>query len=245
MGKINGCLKCIFVFFNVLFAIVGFGLIYGLLQTSTHKEEFSSLDLPDMIWGWLFAIGVLGISSLGIFATCCESIIGLKLFASFMGIGMIIMFYGGINVATGRNEIETALQNELQKANIREEVIRSMVEKIQSNFHCCGIRNATDWGNNIPDSCECISSNTGSAMNGRSNSLRCKSKPQGTSGPHEIYEQPCYDIILELLNLFFNILFGFFFGFAVIALLGLLITICMINQVKSDDSRGSMYLRKY
>lgn len=30
-------------------------------------------------------------------------------------------------------QIETALQNELQKANIREEVIRSMVEKIQSN----------------------------------------------------------------------------------------------------------------
>lgn len=245
MGKINGCLKCIFVFFNVLFAIFGALLIYGLLQTSTYKEDISSLDLPGLIWGWLFVIGVLGVSSLGIFATCCESIIGLKLFASFMGIGMIIMFYAGINVARERNEIETAFRDELQRANLREEVIRSMVEEIQSNFHCCGIRSATDWGDNIPDSCECISSNPGYVTYGGSNSLRCKSKPQEIRGPDEIYEQSCYDIILELLNLGFNILFGFVFGFAIIALLGLLIAICMINQVKSDNSRESMYLRKY
>ncbi|CAI5636541.1 tetraspanin-6-like [Oreochromis niloticus] len=240
MGKINGCLKCIFVFFNVLFAIFGALLIYGLLQTSaSYKGEFSSLNVPGLIF-WVFAICFFGVSSLGIFATCCESIIGLKLFASFMGIGMIIMLYCGITVARRRHEIETAFRDELQRANLREEVLRSMVEGIQSNFHCCGLTSPGDWVYEIPDSCKCSNGRYGGS--GDFGSPRCQSKPQGIRGPDEIYEQPC---IIELLNLGFNILFGFFFGFAIIALLGLLIAICMINQIKSDNSRESMYLRKY
>ncbi|XP_042367060.1 tetraspanin-17-like [Plectropomus leopardus] len=238
MGKINGCLKCLFIFFNVLFAILGCLLIFGAVKASAYSHQMATVGGPSLGWSWVFAIGVLGISCLGIYAGCSEKALALKIFAGFMGVGMVIMLIFGIIIAVTRNKIKNGFDSassELSKSFMEDEEMRLLLEGLQETAQCCGVVSASDWGNNIPSSCDCKSPYgplTGLGMSG------CKAKPQDASGPEQIYRQTCSDFIFIWLDLVFKIAMGFFFGFAVTALLGLLVTLLMIYQVKRHDGSG-------
>lgn len=240
MGKINGCIKCIFIFFNVLFMILGCVLIYGAVRATAVTVQMSSFGMPGLGWAWVFAIGVLGVSSLGIYAACSEKALALKIFAGFMGIGMIIMMIFGIVVAVKRNQIKTifySASSELVEPYMKEQSLRDVLEAVQQSAKCCGIVSANDWGEEIPISCECSPSDLGYGS--------CKSRPQGTRGPQKVFAQSCGDFMFSWVDIFFKILLGFFFGFAVTALLGLLITIFMIHQVQRNDTGGGIAMKGY
>ncbi|XP_041833568.1 tetraspanin-8-like [Melanotaenia boesemani] len=234
MGKINGCLKCLFIFFNVLFAIIGCVLMYLAVKATALTLSISSFGGPGLGWLWVIAIGVLGISCLGIFAAASEKLLILKIFAGFMGLGMIIMLIFGIVMAVIRNKVSEgfkAASNEYAKPIMENEESRAMIEALQGPGQCCGISSAEDWGTAIPDSCECKSS-PGFFVPG------CKPLPQGHTGPSLIFSQTCGDVIFSILDIVFKICLGILFGFAVTALLGLLITLLMIHQVNRHDGAG-------
>lgn len=240
MGKINTCLKCLFIFFNVLFAIIGCILVFGAIKSSTYSSQLSSVGGPSLAWAWVIAIGVLCISSLGIYAGVSEKPLALKIFAGFMGIGMIIMLIFGIVVVVARNTIKQGFDSaseDIAKVFMDNEETQMFIEALQQTYHCCGVASAKDWGNKIPISCECTSYVQGG----------CKAKPAGTSGPNQIYAQTCGQFIYALINFVFEISMGLCFGFAITALLGLLVSLLMIHQVKHHDSEGagSMAMKGY
>ncbi|KAM9845919.1 tetraspanin-8-like [Aulostomus maculatus] len=243
MGKINGCLKCLFIFFNVLFAIVGCLLIFGAVKSSAYSSQMTAVGGPGVGWGWVFAIGVLSISCLGIYAGCSEKEIVLKVFAGFMGVGMIIMLIFGIIIVVTRNKVKenfTSSSSELAKPLLADDGFRALVEGMQQGVQCCGIANAEDWGTNIPESCEC-SGNGGFGSFGTFGDVLgsgCKARPQGTTGPDQIFKQTCGEFIFAWFDLIFQIAMGMFFGFAVTALLGLLVSLLMIHQVRRHDGSG-------
>ncbi|TNN36094.1 integral membrane protein [Liparis tanakae] len=211
MGKINGLLKCLFVFFNVLYAILGCVLIYLVVKSSSYGNQMSTLGGPSMGWGWVFAIGILAIACLGIYAGVSENVYALKTFAGLMVVGMIVMMIFGIIVVVVRNKVKEELDNtssELIKPLMDNKDIRAALEEIQSAARCCGVVSAQDWGNNIPNSCRC-----------RSTSYECEFIPES-----------CSEVIFSWANFFCQIVMGFFFGLAVTALLGLLISILMVHQ---------------
>ncbi|XP_061770366.1 tetraspanin-15-like [Nerophis ophidion] len=237
MGKINGCLKCLFIFFNVVFAIIGCLLIFGVVKASIYSQQLSSLGAPGLAWAWVFAIGMIAISCLGIYAGSSEKSLALKLFAGFMGVGMIIMLIFGIIVVVLRNKVRDnfrSASSEAVKQHMDVEEFRGMLNEIQQSGQCCGLVSAKDWGHDIPASCECKSRNYG--MFGNSG---CSARPQGSRGPNQIYVQTCGDIIITWTDFLFNIVMGFFFGFAVTALLGLLVSLLMVQQVKGQHQGGS------
>ncbi|XP_074482014.1 CD63 antigen-like [Sebastes fasciatus] len=243
MGKINGCLKCLFIFFNVLYAIIGCVLIYGAVKLSIFSSQMAAVGTPGLGWIWVFAIGVLGISSLGIFAACSEKELALKIFAGFMVLGMIIMMIVGIIVVVGRNKFRDNMDQafaEVVKPVMEDEGARAALEAIQQSGRCCGVVNAADWGDKIPDSCDC-------SVGGGSGGYGCKARPQGLQGPDRIYSTTCGEIVFGWINLIFQILMAFFFGFAVTALLGLLVSILMIHQVRRHNSAGgaSIAMKSY
>ncbi|KAL3977065.1 katanin p80 WD40 repeat-containing subunit B1 [Sarotherodon galilaeus] len=251
MGKINGCIKCIFIFFNVVFMILGCVLIYGTVRVTAMSVQMSSFGMPGLGWAWVFAIGVLGVSSLGIYAACSEKALFLKIFAGFMGTGMIIMMIFGIIVAVQRNQIKTIFysgSSEEVEPFMKEKSFRDGLEVIQQSLSCCGIVSVNDWGDDIPDSCACVSSNLGYGGYGGYGgfgSTKCKVKPLGARGPATVYAQSCGDFIFSALDMIFKIALGFCFGFAVTALMGLLITIFMIHQVKHNDTGGDIAMKGY
>ncbi|XP_031152784.1 23 kDa integral membrane protein-like [Sander lucioperca] len=236
MGKINGCIKCLFIFFNVLFAILGCMLMFAAVKASVYSLMFSQLGGPSLVWIWVFAIGVLGISILGIVAACYEKDLILRIFAGFMGLGMIIMLIFGIVVVVARNKVKESFDSaasDLGKTLMNNDESRAILGSIQQSAHCCGLGGSADWGDDIPVSCQCspeVYPSFGAST--------CKAKPQGSRGPDQIYTKGCGEFIFMYVNIFFQICMGFCFGFAVTALLGLLITILMIHQVKRYDSSG-------
>lgn len=241
MGKINGCLKCLFIFFNVVFAIIGCFLIFGVVKATAVSSQLSSLGTPGIGWGWLFAIGVLGISCLGIYAGCSEKAMAFKIFAGFMIAGIIIMMSFGIYVVVTRNKIKNAflsVSSEATQSLMQQESFREYLDGIQSINSCCGLTSAGDWGSVIPDSCECRGGYGGFGGYGGLGGSGCRDRPQGTTGPNQIYNQSCGDYLFYAVDLVFKILMGIFFGFAVTALLGLLISLLMLHQIKRYDGTG-------
>ncbi|XP_039891868.1 tetraspanin-8-like isoform X2 [Simochromis diagramma] len=239
MGKINEPLKRIFVGFNSFFAILGCTLIYLAIQASASGTQMSSIDMPGFVWILVFAIGVLCVSILGIYAASSEKVLALKIFAGFMGIGMITMMIFGIITAVGRNQLKAAFtspSSEEVYTYMKKQEVRSSLQELQQTFKCCGIVSAKDWGDQIPNSCECWSSR----------GYECTSKPQGIRGPDQIYVKSCGEFIFSSMDGYIKISIGFCFGFAVVALLGLLIAIFMIHQVKQNDTAGTVYaMRSY
>ncbi|MEQ2261700.1 hypothetical protein XENORESO_014386 [Xenotaenia resolanae] len=235
MGKINGCLKCVFIFFNVLFAIVGCLLIFAAVKATALAFQMSAFGGPGVGWIWVIAIGIFGISSLGIFAACSEKDLFLKIFAGFMVVGMIIMLIFGTVVAVFRNTMKENYENaskEFAEPIMKNEDSRNMLSTVQEFWQCCGVVSADDWGTEIPSSCECRDTN------GPFGKPECKSKPAGSTGPTQIYSKPCSDTIFYYIDITFKITLGILFGFAITALLGLLISFLMIHQVKRHDSIG-------
>ncbi|KAM4712434.1 tetraspanin-8-like [Anableps anableps] len=235
MGKINGCLKCLFIFFNVLFAIVGCVLIYLAVEVTAVAIQMSAFGGPNVGWIWVIAFGIFGISSLGIFAACSEKVLFLKIFAGFMGIGMIIMLIFGTVVAVLRNKVKDMYQHEAKQFAthiMKDTDSKKMLERIQEIVKCCGVVGADDWGTEIPLSCDCKDTS------GPLGHTTCKSKPMGSTGPAQIYSMTCSDSIFSIADMFFKVSMGFLFGFAVTALMGLLISILMIHQVTRHDSIG-------
>ncbi|RVE56474.1 hypothetical protein OJAV_G00221690 [Oryzias javanicus] len=236
MGKINGCLKCLFIFFNVLFEIIGCFLLYGAIKTLGYSE-ISQFGGPSLAWIWVFAFGFLGISSLGIYAACSENVVALKIFAGFMGAGMIIMIIFGIYVAVVKNQVDDLIHT-VAETILKTDGQKEMIEPLQSTFQCCGILSETDWQGSIPDSCRC-NDIYGSAS-------KCKRKPSGSSGPELIYGEPCANVFKYYINLVFAIALGFYFSFAAIALMGLLISLLMAHQVKQYEGAGAaMPMKSY
>ncbi|XP_030006816.1 tetraspanin-8-like [Sphaeramia orbicularis] len=238
MGKINGCLKCLFIFFNVVFAIIGCILIFGVVKATAVSSQLSTLGTPGIGWGWLFAIGVLSISCLGIYAGCSEKALAFKIFAGFMIAGIIIMMSFGIYVVVVRNKIKNAfliVSSEASQTLMQEDSFRQYLDGMQSVSSCCGLTSADDWGSTIPDSCACSG---GYGQYGIYSGSGCRDKPQGTSGPSQIYIQSCGDFLFFAVDLFCKILMGIFFGFAVSALLGLLMSLLMLHQIKRYDGAG-------
>ncbi|KAK5849404.1 hypothetical protein PBY51_009049 [Eleginops maclovinus] len=244
MGKINGCIKCLFIFFNVLFAILGCILVYGAVKSTPFSHQLTSVGGPSLAWSWVFALGVLALSCMGIAAACAEKELVLKIFAGFMLAGMIIMLIFGIVVVVSRNKLKNSFDTasaEVAKPFMEDEAMQAMLMGIEQAAHCCGVVSSSDWGNKIPDSCACNDQNGGFPL-----SSGCKPKPAGTLGPDQIYQMSCSSAIFGFFDLFFKIGMGLCFGFAVTALLGLLISILMIHQIRRHDSGGSsMAMKSY
>ncbi|KAG8005471.1 Tetraspanin-7 [Nibea albiflora] len=225
MGKMNQCLKRVFIAFNAMFAIFGALMIYGLIRSSTYSHQLSAVGSPSMGWAWVFALGVLGTAGLGIFAGCSEKPLVLKIFAGFMGVGMIVMMIFGIICAAGKQQMKAVFQDDkVAKTLLHDPGMRQMLDHLQAEGQCCGITSASNWGGDIPSSCSCGS---GYMMY---TSPGCKAKPQ-----------TCSKYIFAVLDTVFSIVFGIFFGFAAVALLGLLISLLMLHQIKRHDNAGASF----
>ncbi|XP_047431157.1 tetraspanin-8-like isoform X1 [Mugil cephalus] len=228
MGKINRCLKRVFIIFNSLFVIIGSVLICCTVRLSDYSHEVSGNGVLALVWSWVFGITIIGISSLGISAARSESVFALKTFAGFMGAGLIIMLICGFIVVAKGNELKEAFNMNYRKhidSIMKHEDGRKLLKSLQESDKCCGFMKAEDWGSDIPQSCAC---------NG---TLECKSRP-GTTGPDQIYAKGCREDIFQYIDM---IIIGISFGFSPIALLGLLASLFMIRQIQNHDSSAGEY----
>ncbi|KAG7218725.1 hypothetical protein INR49_019761 [Caranx melampygus] len=96
MGKLYGWLKGLLIFFNVLLIILGCLLIAAVVKATSLNSQMAGLGVSGLGWLWAFIVGIIGISCLGICAGCSEKPLVLKIFAGFIGAGMVIVLICGI-----------------------------------------------------------------------------------------------------------------------------------------------------
>jgi len=229
MGKINGCLKCLFIFFNVLFLILGILIVVAAVKVQEFANLVALLGLPSgwTAWLWVFAIGMLLVSVFGIVAGCLEREIVLKVFAGICVVGILIMLIIGIIIAAKRNQMKNFFEGayEGQSERMADEDFRKKVEdEWQPQWKCCGVRSYKDWEKDIPMSCAC------------SPPANCMDRPADATGPQRIYATSCGQHAWGLFDWLFKIPMGVFFTLASTTLLGLLVSLLMIRMVRRHDS---------
>ncbi|XP_030211255.1 23 kDa integral membrane protein isoform X1 [Gadus morhua] len=227
MGKINGCLKCVFFLLNAMFGIFGGLMIFGLVKAQAVEPQLPSAVGP-WLWAglWVFSLGMLMVSILGETAATTEKTAMLKVFAGLVVAVMIIMMILGIVMASYRNKVKVSFENispDIVGEMMAENNIREILNDAQGPLQCCGFMSYQDWGNSIPGSCKC------------SESTFCTNRPGNLDGPAIIYSRPCFPIASDLLDLALTVSMGVLFGFAVTALLCLKASLLMIRQVRRHN----------
>ena len=225
--------KWIFVFFNLIFAILGILLIaLGSYLVSIGHDFVARAggvdNLPEVVSGTALGGGALIIfcglitfvlAALGVFGGICQARPLLVIFAVGLILIVVIEFIGAVVVflAFGRLDVVDSVSNRMSESLdlYREPPVNSaanlFVDAIQSGFSCCGINSPDNWLNTtffndtrrFPDSC-C----TGASSN-------C------TGRADELHTSGCISAIETLLTTNRN----FAIGVGVIALLILLIEV--------------------
>ncbi|CAL8386639.1 unnamed protein product [Boreogadus saida] len=223
MGKINCCLKCVFVLLNAVFGIFGVLMIIGLVKAQVVEPQLSS-EMGTGSWAglWVFSVGMLLVSILGLTAALTKKTALLKGFAGLMGAIMIIMMILGIVVAYYRNQLKNITPDSMRQM-MADDTVQEGLGNVQGQFQCCGLMSYEDWGNSIPLSCECLEDNM------------CTDRPGHLEGPAKIYSRPCFPIMYDLVVHVLTVSMGVFFGFAVTALLCLGASLLMIGQLRRHD----------
>ncbi|KAI9535754.1 hypothetical protein NQZ68_040874 [Dissostichus eleginoides] len=93
-----------------------------------------------------------------------------------------------------------------------------------SVLQCCGLFSYRDWEDSIPDTCLC---NQAVEREGICQTIFTEHMERKV-----IYEKTCFPIVLQYVLLIADIVIGFFFTLAVLALLGLALSSVMIHQMR-------------
>ncbi|PWA21833.1 hypothetical protein CCH79_00017786, partial [Gambusia affinis] len=161
----------------------------------THQVSgFNGIDLLKV---WVFALIILFIAGLGIYAAIAENNIALKIFAGLTVFMMVIYLVMGV-LFTIYREVITDYFNKSDKELMNLLINGTQSEGIQREGKCCGVLRAEDWGTKIPESCKCTA--TGPDLKSK-----CKPRPQS-----------CKNLFLMAVRMVPTVAMALFYGFVCI-----------------------------
>ncbi|NP_001080859.1 tetraspanin 8 L homeolog [Xenopus laevis] len=224
MAGVSKCIKYSMFAFNFLFWLCGC-VILGVsiwvrvsknVQKELNIEGGSLLAAVDL----MIAVGAI-IMVLGFFG-CCGAIRESRclLLLFFIGLFLILALQitAGILGVVYKPKIDAQLTESFQKLlplSGQDESFKNSFETIQKENECCGlVHGYTDWGANVPASCNCPS--TGNCV---------------SSGGNKYYKETCLNIIADFFKKHLAIIIGIAFGLAAVELFGLGFSMTLYCQI--------------
>lgn len=237
MGEVNVLLKRVFTIFNIIFALAG-GVILGLalvsqILTSSHVDM--SQRATGLIVLYLTGSITMVVAILGAYGAHRENKGCLIAFLVCTLVGGLIMIRVGFPLISARQNLEPALREGFQHILPLDRArpkVQDMFNTLQSAVHCCGIFDYKDWGNNVPESCEC--------------EMEAKDKGECKTITYRniintqrktIYSQTCFAILLSYGLLGADIIIGVTLSLFVLAMLGVILASIMIHQMRPRGIR--------
>ncbi|XP_035003651.1 tetraspanin-9 [Hippoglossus stenolepis] len=219
---VNKCIKYLLFFFNLLFWLSGC-IILGVsiyLKVNQGGNQITSESLPGI--DLMIAIGVI-IMLLG-FLGCCGAIrenrCMLLLFFISLLLIFILLLAAGILGAVGESKVKDWVKKRLEEftpISKQPPEVKEDVEKLQRQLKCCGLVNGpSDW-TKVPDSCRCNRTEPD-----------CKSDA--------IYQEPCGDKIISLMEQHMKVVLGIAFAIAVLLIFGMAFAMILYCQIGRKDS---------
>ncbi|KAK2911272.1 hypothetical protein Q8A67_003405 [Cirrhinus molitorella] len=162
------CLKCLkytMCVVNFIFFVCG-ATVFGLGIYLMTFSRFSSL-LPSLqavnIANSLFIIGIIitCVSFLGFLGALKENrcllisffiLLFILMLAELAAACMLLMYESDIEKFIDK-DLDDGLKKSIKNRQSHNYTIEDDWDKVQTTFHCCGIRNYTDWEKHIPKSC--------------------------------------------------------------------------------------------
>jgi len=234
--------------------IFGGLLIYFGFMVIQEVQDFKQLiDTPDTM-----AIGVIVIGFfifLIAFLGCCGAI--LESYCILLSFGVVVTIILAVELAFAglafafkadlRDGAEHGLRDALTRYNFTDPDAKytRLIDDLQWNVKCCGVNNASDWGDRIPLSCcphefnaTCtlpVQPSTRSPIRGFNNDVDNFGQPS-TASPETspIYERGCVDAVVEAFSNSLGPVGGVCLAVALFQLIGILFAFCLGRAVKRE-----------
>ena len=243
MGVCDSILKFLVFVFNILFFVVGCGIIglgcYMYFEMKDYLSFLGDTGFVDATIGFI-VVGVIltVVSFFGICAVCTDNSCMFKGFGCLMMLVVIAEF--GIAIAIlilkvdAEEAISSAMNDSLDDYNVKTEVTNSW-DSMQKELKCCGVDTYTDWknttfnnpdnttkyGNDVPDSC-CID---GPTQDCGKDQLDPNTHKNGT-----IYEKGCLKTFEDYIEDNAYIVGGAGAGLGVLQILVLVGSFCLAKR---------------
>eukprot|EP00794_Sanderia_malayensis_P012681 gene12681-13982_t len=161
-SSVSSCVKFSLFFLNILFWIIGLVMTVLGIYAKTLKE-MDTVIKSAIAWYmdptiWIIAIGVLifFLAFLGCIGSLRENIVMLKIFEYFIDFIMLVEIVLVLCVYFFRAKIKNFAENKLVDVipKYRDDAdLQSIIDWLQINLKCCGIKNYNDWEKNIYFNC--------------------------------------------------------------------------------------------
>ncbi|XP_014902295.1 leukocyte surface antigen CD53 [Poecilia latipinna] len=158
----QGCLKCLkytmcvanFLCFVCGVAVLGFGVYLMVkLNFAALTPSLASLNIPSMLL--ISGIVITCVSFLGFLGALKENRCLLMTFFLVIFILMLVELTAACLMLIYEAEIGKLVTEDLKRGLKNATGTDNMSDwnTVQLTFKCCGVHNASDWGNHIPTSC--------------------------------------------------------------------------------------------
>ncbi|XP_063061501.1 tetraspanin-8-like isoform X2 [Engraulis encrasicolus] len=233
MAKAISVLRCVFGFFNLLFAIAGLAVIIVTIILHIRISKVQEFQNVDAVYS-LYVIGfiTLGISFLGAYGAFRKVKWMLILFLVLMVLGLSILVFFEVVLVLFQHwvlqVVEEALHGLAPLDAISEES-QTLFAKFQQDVECCGLfKGYEDWGEHVPPSCDCTSGGH-----------NCVAMPQNTDDQtlpfqHErsVYSQTCGSLLLDWMKILYSSVMGFVFVMIALTFLGVAFSSCLVDNIR-------------
>ncbi|XP_066580095.1 tetraspanin-8 [Amia ocellicauda] len=223
---VNKCVKYLLFLFNLLFWISGCIILAVAiwLRVSNNANKVTQVSVPGI--DLLIAIGVI-IMILG-FLGCCGAIRESKVMLMLFFIGLLLIFIlllaAGILGAVGENKINDWIQESLKKLlplSSQPPDVQTDLQALEVQGKCCGLVNGySDWGSNIPTSCNCTDT----------------SAPCQTFGTRNLYKTPCMTFVIAFMKQNLTVVLGIAFAIAILMIFGMSLAMTLYCQIRRKEA---------
>lgn len=158
---ISGCVKYTMFFFNFIFWLMGLLLIgigiYAIMDKWSSGEAFKLNTIFDVIFNIGFLLLIIGfvifvVSFAGCIGALRENMCLLRFYSlcllAFFLMEMVVIALGFIYPNKLENFVKTELSNELIESYRDDLDFQNIIDLVQQDFECCGIKGYKQWTDN-------------------------------------------------------------------------------------------------
>lgn len=242
--------KLLLTLFNIVFWIVGIALLGVGIWGVAELKYYLDLSETDYTSVPYTLIGVGSFMFVGGFFGCCALLKNISWLLKVYGLMVVLVFIGLLAAGCAgllyrqplKEDFESGLESAIIEYQGRDEHPDASLDTLQEELHCCGANDYGDWHdlqnttwsttharNMVPLSCCNNLANEEACETARNNEIEIRS-----GGTLQIYDEGCYDIVIDFLESKFLIIAGCAFGFAFFQIIGVVLSCCLAKMINTN-----------
>jgi len=215
--------KYILFIFNLICALCGIALLsVGIAVLLKYDDIIRAFDEINVNVAPILFIVIGSIIFVIAFFGCCgairESHCMVSTYAAILFIILVCEVILGVLIFVNVKDVQRHTESLLQRLWSTRVNHRALWDGIQSSLECCGLNNASDWGNNLPKSC-------------------CPSRYDTCHNLLAAYSKPCSSAVREFIQQFGTIFGSTALAVAGIQLVGFIFSCILANSIRNQERR--------